>query len=321
MKQIKKRACIIGIIFLLFIVSCNSEKPEADKMNELRINSSNLNDIRDYIDIRGFSIYNNKLLYVKSYHGQVGYRQTETDKKVLVYGDNEIVLSNGTGSLEVDKATQLLPKEVIVQVYDFGTYLGDYENKHRHYLNIFNATLSKKYHSLISYEELLNSTVLFVQGDINGNCVDCDSDYYIIINDSVIEHQDSIKHTSKLRKDYTIDWPLYEINGKWGYIKVLKYDYFNDIRKSLLWIDGVEYGNEYDKVEFPIGINGGLAYVAYVEKDTNGKYPLYKRFIVHNGIELYKDREYDDIGELKNFNGKLTFIARKNTKDFIVMEG
>jgi len=80
--------------------------------------------------------------------------------------------------------------------------------------------------------------------------------------------------------------------------------------QTFIVYDGQELKNEYDSVGTPIDIGGNLAHKA--KKDG-------QNFIVYDGQEFGK--EYDQIREILEFNNKLAFVALDDNKIFIVYDG
>lgn len=81
--------------------------------------------------------------------------------------------------------------------------------------------------------------------------------------------------------------------------------------KSLITHDGKETGQEYDNVGSPAFVNGALAYLA--KKDG-------REFIIYEGKEIGK--EYDNVTSFAVIDGKLVYMVEQNDgKKFIVYDG
>ena len=81
-------------------------------------------------------------------------------------------------------------------------------------------------------------------------------------------------------------------------------------RKDVIAYDGNEIGTNYKSVSPPTSINGNLVYSATTNDD--------KEVIVYGNQEF--GQEYDEVGFPTQVGNKLVFWAKKEGKQYIVME-
>ncbi|MEK6809512.1 MAG: hypothetical protein AABY40_02475 [Nanoarchaeota archaeon] len=80
--------------------------------------------------------------------------------------------------------------------------------------------------------------------------------------------------------------------------------------KDIIVYDEQEFGEEYDRADYPFELDRELAYTAM----QNGKY-----FIVYQGKKY--SEEYDSLNRIRSLNGKVAFITREGSKGFVMYGG
>lgn len=135
---------------------------------------------------------------------------------------------------------------------------------------------------------------------------------YLAVNDrnNFFKNTFIVYDGKEIGKQYGFIVDIYNVGGKLAYTVS---DEISPDAKTYLVYDGKEIGKgeNYDKLKYPIEINGKLAY--WVKKDG-------KSFIIYNGQEIGKG--YVDVLPPQQINGQLVSLGvSKDTRTFLIPQG